>query len=164
MEPTKPSKWKEKAERVETIELPSGNVVSARRPSLLSLMRRGQIPSHLYQIAMKIGEGINPAELPPDSMKPLIEFLAIYVSAAVVSPRIVMKDAKENEVSIDDVSDEDLFAIFVKTQGAEPSQKDRDREVESEALESFRKDGLGDPDRSSGEKILDAAVGSPGDS
>ena len=159
---TKPSEWKKTADETKTIELPSGNSVLVCRPSLVSLMRRGIIPNALYSVAMKALEG-KAQDMKPDVMKPFLDFIAIFVSEAAIEPKIVLKGSSdENQVSIDDLSDEDIFAIWLGSQSI-GAEKDKAREEESAKLETFRKKPVGTPDGPSGNEVPSTAVGASSD-
>lgn len=159
---TKPSEWKKTGDKTKTIELPSGNSVKVCRPSLVSMMRRGIIPNGLYSIAMKALEG-KQQDMKPEVIKPFLDFLAIFVSEAAVEPKIVLKGASdENQVSIDDLADEDIFAIWIGCQSI-GAEKDKAREEESAKLETFRKEPVGAPDGPGGNEVPGEAVGASSD-
>lgn len=154
----KPSKWK--AAPSADIELPSGNRVRVRRPSILSMMRRGVIPTRLITIAAGMAEGKKSvSELKPEETLGYVEFLTLYVCEASVEPKIVMKDPKGDQVGVDQLTDDDLQAVFEKAQGPEFGQ-----EVEGTLPESFPKKPEGDSAGPSREKIRSAAEPSPRDS
>lgn len=153
---TKPSEWKRKAERTKTVKLPSGNEVKVRRPSLLNLMRRGIVPKHLYQVAMNAMDGKDPGTMKAEDMKPFVEFMAVFVIAAVVEPTIVMNDKpKENEISIGLLTDEDQFKIFIECQAKEAGEG-------SETLEPFREKHESPASGRDGEKVRPEAEPAPG--
>ena len=159
---TKPSAWKKTADETKTIDLPSGNSVLVRRPSLVSMMRRGIIPNGLYSVAMKALEG-KAQDMKPEVIKPFLDFLALFVSEAAIEPKIVLKGVTDdNQVSIDDLADEDIFAIWLGSQSI-GAKKDQAREEESAKLESFRKEPVGAPDGSSGNEVPNKAVGASSD-
>ena len=159
---TKPSAWKKTADETKTIELPSGNSVLVRRPSLVSMMRRGIIPNGLYSVAMKALEG-KAQDMKPEVMKPFLDFLALFVSEAAVEPKIVLKGpSDENQVSIDDLADEDIFAIWLGSQTI-GAKKDQAREEQSKKLETFRKEPVGDSNGSSGNEVSSTPVGTSSD-
>ena len=160
---TKPSEWKKTGDKTKTIKLPSGNSVLVCRPSLVSMMRRGIIPNGLYSVAMKALEG-KAQDMKPEVMKPFLDFLALFVSEAAVEPKIVLKGiTNENHVSIDDLSDEDIFAIWLGAQtiGAE---KDQAREEESKKLETFRKEPVGASGGQGSNEVPSASVGASSNS
>lgn len=160
---TKPSEWKKTADETKTIELPSGNSILVRRPSLVSMMRRGIIPNGLYSVAMKALEG-KAQDMKPDVIKPFLDFLALFVSEAAIDPKIVLKGVTdENQVSIDDLSDEDIFAIWLGAQSI-GAEKDQAREEESKKLETFREEPVGAPGGSSGNEVPSTPVGASSNS
>ena len=159
---TKPSEWKKTADETKTIELASGNSVLVCRPSLVSMMRRGIIPNGLYSVAMKALEG-KAQDMKPEVIKPFLEFLALFVSEAAIEPKIVLKGiTNENQVSIDDLTDEDIFAIWLGSQTI-GAKKDQAREEQSKKLETFRKEPVGDSNGSSSDKVPNKAVGASSD-
>ena len=160
---TKPSEWKKTADETKTIELPSGNSILVRRPSLVSMMRRGIIPNGLYSVAMKALEG-KAQDMKPEVMKPFLDFLALFVSEAAVEPKIVLKGVTdENQVSIDDLSDEDIFAIWLGAQ-AIGADKDKAQEEESAKLETFREKPVGDPSGQGSNEVPSTTVGASSNS
>ena len=159
---TKPSEWKKTADETKMIELPSGNSILVRRPSLVSMMRRGIIPNGLYSVAMKALEG-KAQDMKPEVIKPFLDFLALFVSEAAIEPKIVLKDVTDdNQVSIDDLADEDIFAIWLGSQSI-GAKKDQAREEESKKLETFREEPVGDSNGSGSDKISSPAVGASSD-
>ena len=161
-EVTQAEKWKRPAERAETLTLPSGNVVKARRPSLFLMMKRGILPTHLYKTAMSVTDGTNtdPAAMKPEDLKSYFDFFMIYVVEAVVEPKIILKgDPKSGEVSIDEFTDDDMFAVFKGVNALPESTKDAERREESAKLEPFRKEPKSGNDSSSGKGVSSPAVG-----
>ena len=159
---TKPSEWKKTADETKTIKLASGNSVLVCRPSLVSMMRRGIIPNGLYSVAMKALEGKS-QDMKPEVIKPFLDFLAIFVSEAAIDPKIVLKGVtNENQVSIDDLADEDIFAIWLGCQSI-GAEKDKAREEESAKLETFREKPVGAPDGQSSDEVPSPAVGASSD-
>ena len=154
----KSSKWK--AAPSADFELPSGNRVRVRRPSILSMMRRGVIPMRLITIAAGMAEGKKSvSELKPEETLGYVEFLTLYVCEASVEPKIVMKDPKGDQVGVDDLIDDDLQAIFEMAQG-----NDFGQEVEGTLPESFPEKSESDPDRSGSEALQSATESAPRDS
>lgn len=67
---TSAKSWKKKAQGIE-LNLPSGNIVKARRPGLQKIMSSGLLPDSLLPIVQK---AMNDAKgLPPSDMKKMME-------------------------------------------------------------------------------------------
>ena len=159
---TNPSEWKKTADETKTIKLPSGNSILVRRPSLVSMMRRGIIPNGLYSVAMKALEGKS-QDMKPEVIKPFLEFLALFVSEAAIEPKIVLKGiTNENQVSIDDLSDEDIFAIWLGSQSI-GAEKEKSLEEESAKLETFREEPVSAPGGQGSDEVQSPAVGASSD-
>lgn len=87
----------------EVMELPSGNVARLRRPSVLAMMKTGQIPNPLIEAAAAVASGT----ASPDYQRTaeLIDFLT---AAAFVEPRVVLEGPTvDGELHIDEISDAD---------------------------------------------------------
>jgi hypothetical protein len=91
------------------IELPdSGLVVKVARPSLEDLILNDKVPKELITIAVKkAGNQLNENDL-----KRVIELRDFVVTKAVIEPKVVTKDPKTDEVSIDCFSRTDKDFIF----------------------------------------------------
>lgn len=150
--------WRSRASKTWEHTVPSGLKVVLRRPSWLSMLKTGLIPDHLFNLAMgvdKSGEKGKPGEV---SMKERAELMQAYAVASCVEPKVVLKDAKEDEILADMIDDHDLVSIFNRVQELLTAGEDG----EGKALESFRPgaDGAGaGPD---GAKVREEAVGVPG--
>lgn len=138
-EPTKASAWF-RPPASELVELPSGNTARLRKPSLLTMMRQGQIPNHLSMAAVTAATG----EASPDYARTaeLIEFMVI---AAFVEPEVVADSPGEGQLSIDQVSDQDKTFVMGWVQS------------EARAVESFRDDGSGVAGGGDGGDVRDQA-------
>lgn len=99
--------WKSKA--VHPITLPSGAEVDIRLPDLAQMIKGGQIPNELLDVAEKVGSGVPigdalAAEKPDGEEKTekdgvskgligmITEFHAFLVAATVVSPEITQEE------------------------------------------------------------------------
>lgn len=153
--------WRNKAQKIHTLTLESGNVVKAKRPSMTSLLRRGLIPTHLFTVALgSMGGGVNPKAMTAAEAKAFCEFLALYVTKAVLEPKLSLAEqAPEGAVSIEDVSDEDQIEIFHRLEAiSQNPEKGEDRA----GRETFPKESSSAPAGSSGEEVREEAVGAPG--
>lgn len=112
---SKASEYRKKRQTPREITVPSGARFLVTRPNLLKLMRNGTIPSKLYNAAMRAGGAAGAkGEQGSEDIKDSLEFMARYVCSAVVDPVIVLdsKNAKEDQLGVDDLEDSDLTAIF----------------------------------------------------
>lgn len=153
MEPTKASDWKKTATEPRTVKLPSGKTIKLLRPSMMSLVRKGVIPMHLYKVAMGQIDFAKPENMDPSSFKSVVDLLSIYVSTAAVEPKIVLKDpVPEDAIHIDLLDDTDLFFIF--------NSMDGERVVGevSPELRTFSDKPKGSPDRPAGEALQPTTV------
>ena len=109
MQVTPASEWRRD---VETVQLPSGKVAKLRRINMLSMIRKGDnVPNFL---AAKVTASLNgarrvKAEKEQVSPKDAIESVFFLAMNAFVYPRVVEGEAHaEDEVSIDDLSEDDI--------------------------------------------------------
>lgn len=106
-------KLKEEREKGTLVELPSGIVVSIRKPDISKMLVEGEIPSELMSIA--VGKE-NIDSLDPDGIKRGIELMNLMVKHSLVSPKAVDKDPKDGEILISDLSEEDKSFIVGEAQ------------------------------------------------
>lgn len=145
------SKTQWKKNRVhEGVTLPSGTVVDITLPNLAQLIKGGQIPNELLEVATKIGLGqMKPDEdVSTDVINQVSDFHAFLVSQTVVKPTVTQEEVSNGEIPAEDVSVLVQFAM-----------RERDTDVVGhhlaglETVESFRRfRGLD----SSVEDLLDA--------
>ena len=121
----------EKREKGELVKLPSGVVVKLTTPSLFVMVKSGKIPSDMLQASVRIQQGRPEKNDMKDSIK-MFEKLAI---ASFMKPRMVELDPKEDEITPDDLTDEDKLFIFYRTQG------------EAKGLNRFRNEPRSRPSR-----------------
>ena len=111
---TSGQQWRKVREEGELVPLPSGHVVRLRTVGVETLIRRGRIPQGLLAIvadALMGGAGTLPVPQTVEEMKDHLEFYESACIEAFVSPRIVETPQAEDEISIEDVSLEDLFVV-----------------------------------------------------
>lgn len=116
--------------RTETLTLPSGKTVEARKPNIKRLVLhspKGEVPEFLTQIVLSglNGKPVNPLEgidsmSDDDKLKTLAgldDFTELIVRTSLVSPRVVKDnpDYDAGEIAFDDLTDED--AAFIATWG-----------------------------------------------
>jgi hypothetical protein len=90
-------------------ELPdSGNVAQLRKPSLMTMMRRGEIPNPLVAAAVDVLD-----QRATQDYQATAELLAFLVSSAFVEPVCVYdRDPGDGEISVDWLSDRDQQYIL----------------------------------------------------
>lgn len=91
------------------VKLPdSGLTVKLARPSLEDLILNDKVPKELISIAVKKSAG----QLNENDLKRVIELRDFVVAKALIEPKVVLKDPKENEVSIECFTRTDKDFIF----------------------------------------------------
>ena len=153
MKPTTAAQWKKDVEEPSTVKLPSGNSIKLLKPSMMSLIRKGVIPTHLYKVAMGQVDFTKPENMDPGSFKAVVDLLSIYVSTAAVEPKIVLKEpVPDGAIHIDLLGDDDLFFIFNSMDGARVTGE------ASPELRTFPDEPQGSHDRSSGKALQPTTV------
>jgi hypothetical protein len=82
--------------------------VKLARPSLEDLILNDKVPKELISIAVKKSAG----QLNENDLKRVIELRDFVVAKALIEPKVVLKDPKENEVSIECFTRTDKDFIF----------------------------------------------------
>lgn len=83
--------WKKNAVH-EGITLPSGTIVSIKIPNLPAMLKAGQLPNDLIEVATKAAtEG----KVPDDLLEKVEEYNRFLVAATVVSPAITEDDVAD---------------------------------------------------------------------
>jgi hypothetical protein len=140
--PTAASAWK--TQEGELVMLPSGNVARLRRPSIMKMIRSGEMPNPLLSAAIGAMTGAQP--LNADEIKQRAEFMTYLVVTAFVEPTVSRDDPPpEGALSLDALSDADQ--MFVTTWIGQ----------EARALSSFREDGAGASPGDDGAGLRDQA-------
>ena len=133
--------WKRKAQKTWTIKLKSGMDVIVKRPNWISLLKMGMIPNRLFNLVMdqesEIAKAAITKEAPKIDPKESAEIMQGYAVAACVVPKVVLADAKQDEINVTDIDDDDLVEIFTKVQKLLAFGE----EGEGEALGNFREGG-----------------------
>jgi hypothetical protein len=120
--PTKEG-WKQAA--VHTITLPSGYSVNIKLPDLAALIKGGQIPNPLLEIAQKIGagepvtapegnsdgEGAEKARASTELIGQIGEFHAFLVEQTVIAPTVTKEEVAAGEIPAEDVAVIVQFAL-----------------------------------------------------
>ncbi len=162
---------------VQTVSLPSGVKMRARRPSVLSLIASGGFPSELtleiWKLASREGDISKNAES-LDSLKSWAALLEAYIPYVLVTPQIgLVTDVKEDDqgvligtIVIGDLQDMDKQVLFLFGNGLVPSDEeiaDGKKEVSAKSLASFRDGEQGADAGSSSEAVQPAPVVAGGD-
>jgi hypothetical protein len=147
LSPTPAASWR-KPGREEVHTLPSGNVVRLRRPQIMGMARRGEIPNPLIPAAIELLEGPSKpaAERTGDDTKRSSTFLFWLCQQAFVEPRLVEENAKEGELTYDDLSDDDVEWVLVWANAP------------AAALEPFRDERAGDDGGGDGQDLQLPAI------
>lgn len=127
------------------VELPSGNVPLLRKPQLLAMMKLGQIPNPLLELAVAAVNGGASTDFAKTA-----EFIDFLVSAAFVEPRVVLEgEPGEGELSIGEITDQDKTFVVNWTQR------------ETRAVEPFRSERPSTPGSSDGGDVRDTPEPAP---
>lgn len=151
--------WKKRTEKTWKIKLTSGLDVIVRRPAWISLLKMGLIPNRLFNLVMdqeaKVVEAVAAQKKPEINPMESAEIMQAYAVAACVVPKVVLKDAKEDEINVSDIADNDLVDIFTKVQNLLAEGEGG----EGKALENFREGGTSGDSGQPGPKVPQKAVG-----
>ncbi len=117
-EPSSASAYKKHSRQEWTIEVPSGFAFKVHRPNAVALLTKGVIPTRLYSAALEgtdliAGAGNGKEEsMKPEFVKGMLEFMGIYLSQAIIEPKTVLGTAKDEEISVTDLEEEDMLFLF----------------------------------------------------
>ena len=138
---TEASSWK-RSNQPELHELPdSGNVALLRRPSVLEMLRKGEIPNPLLDAALQAAQGE-----PLSDYGEAAEFLSVMVASAFVEPRCLLDgEPGDGEIALEWLADKDRQYVLAWVQEG------------LAGLAPFRQDGAGARDGGDGEDVRDAA-------
>jgi hypothetical protein len=114
LKPTPASEIRRRAREVisegKLIELPSGIVVRVGRPSLANMLKSGKIPANLVSAAVKQMQGST--LMTQKDLQESIEVVELILLEAVKEPKLVRENPAEDEICLDDFTDEDRGFIF----------------------------------------------------
>lgn len=104
-----------RAKRVREVTLPSGSVVEVRQPSLLNLISDERTPDMLRSYAIKaVQAGASGKKAPtlelnlqPENFGEVIKLMNTMARACLVNPRVVDNPIADDEISVDDLTDDD---------------------------------------------------------
>lgn len=164
-QPTSGADWRKPREEGYLLTLPSGYVARLRPPALHDMMAQGEIPAPLVNMAAEviwegdleaIGELLTEAEKNEQkrakihkTVPDFIKLARIVCRAAFVSPRIVDEPKADDEISIKDLDEGDIFYVWrTATKGASTLAFFRDQQVANvEAVHDLHGEGDGaEPD------------------
>lgn len=100
------SAWKKRKQH--DVVLPSGAEVTIALPDLATLIKSGQVPNELLDVATKVGAGGNAAaDESPEKQRELLgqvgEFNAFLVSQTVVEPKVTKEEVLAGDVPSEDI-------------------------------------------------------------
>jgi hypothetical protein len=103
--PLSKSKWK--AAKTHEVTLPSGAEVKIELPDLAKLIKGGQVPNDLLDVATKVGAGQKiEAEEDTDKRKELLgqasDFNAFLVAQTVVEPKVTVEEVAAGDIPAED--------------------------------------------------------------
>lgn len=99
------------------LELPSGLKIRIRRPSLPKMLKEGVVPSDLVSAAIRQVQGEKSMNL--QQIQDSIRVMEVILRQAILEPRVVESNPQDNEITIDDLSDDDRgFAFSYVQSGA----------------------------------------------
>ena len=133
--PTRAPAWRGGEPELHT--LPSGNVALLRRPSLMEMMRRGEIPNPLIEAAVEMVDRRGASDYAQTA-----DIVAFMVASAFVEPAVCYEgETAPYELPVAAISDRDRTYVLGWIHGAV---------VE---LAPFREDGAGAADGSHGGSV-----------
>lgn len=98
----------------ELVSLPSGMVVKLRRPNLVPLLRANKIPTELFQALIDRESGRLPATR-EDMMRSLDAVDTVLIEA-FVEPVMVANNPTDEQITPDDLTDEDRGFVYTYIQ------------------------------------------------
>jgi hypothetical protein len=172
------SKWR--AEATRELTLPSGEVVTVRVPGLDVYVKHGRLPATLVSKMAEVktgSQGLAAASaieflnrLEPVEFEAFMLFARELVRAALVSPRIVVRDEgdetplDDDEVAPGDIPTGDFWALFNWASTADRKIQTARGEVSSAELGNFRPDASIPATSEGGGQVQIQPVGAAGDS
>lgn len=129
------SDWQQRREAASEVVLPSGLKVKMKKPRWMAMLKMGIIPTRLFNIAMGLEKGDMKMPDGKDNYEETVNMMHAYAVACCVEPRFTLgQSANADELSVFEIEDEDLLAIFTKGQQLAVAGQ----EGEGKALEKFR--------------------------
>lgn len=137
--PTSGAAWRKPIDEGVSITLPSGNVAKLRPVDFSIVIRSGHLPDSLTPIVIEMFKG---ESKPVDSLEAFGQFVGIVEAVclcAFVEPKIVEKPKKDNEISLDHLTDMDKSFVF-GLMGWSGRELESFRQEQNMALESVHAD------------------------
>jgi hypothetical protein len=100
----------------ELVKLPSGSVVKLTRPSLTEMLKKGLLPDHLISVALK-QTGQTQTKLTAEDLKKGLQMIDFILMQAFVEPKLVEANPGDNEICLDDLTEEDRNFAYQYAQG-----------------------------------------------
>lgn len=118
----KPDVWKKIKSKLFELDLPSGQKIKVCHPHIFDLVKLGILPSGMLQKVFRLSmfvdnEKLDISKAEDEDLQLLMTVVDKFVMYAVREPKIVEGDAKDDEISIEDVPTEDKMFIFSKLSG-----------------------------------------------
>lgn len=104
--------WKKSRKEGVLLELPSGNTAMLRPVDFTMVMRLGKLPDTLTPIVIELFNGNEYEINDVEAFNNFWEIVNAIIPIAFVSPKVVEKPTKEDEIGLDDVSDVDKAYVF----------------------------------------------------
>lgn len=122
-------KQREAREAGDVITLASGLTVRLKRPEITKIIAQGLIPAQLVQRFMSAQSTGDTKQMKPEDFEALLKFQIVTAKHSFVEPRVVDEpNYDNNEISIEDLSSEDLEEVWAYANGG------------TQAVDQFRKE------------------------
>jgi hypothetical protein len=131
MKATTGTEWRKAREQGEAVELPSKHVVVLRPISMQSLLRHGRIPDSLTGLVSSFisGQGLD-KENPVALAKSITELNMVMCKSAMLTPRIVDDPKTDEEISFEDLSEEEIdFIVSWAQEPVKTMEKFREKQA-----------------------------------
>lgn len=138
---TSGKQWRQHYEEGVLIQLPSGNWARLRPVDFGMIIKYGKLPDSLTPLVIEAFNGGNPeAKIEVNEADDLVSYMGLQDSicrCAFVEPKVVDNPTKDNEISVDHISDDDKrFVMSVLGASARDLESFRDEQIAM--LESIR--------------------------
>ncbi len=120
----KPDIWKKVKNKFFELVLPSGQKVKVCHPHIFDLVKLGVLPSGILQKVFKMSmfvenQKLDISKAEDEDLQILMTVIDKFVLYAVLEPKIVVSNPKEDEIEINDIPTEDKMYIFSRLTGSE---------------------------------------------
>lgn len=111
--PTSGKEWRRAREEGVLFHFPSGMIARVRPVNLDTFIRYGSIPDVLSGIVSQlVSGGVDPSKMTGDEYLKLMELQNVFCQTCFIEPRVVMQPAGDDEIGVEDISDEDKGILF----------------------------------------------------